>query len=76
MEPENATLTANAFSGRVNPNFRDNVMAFMLNPFIKLAGLELFGTLERIDDQARQRNAAPFRRAIHGISKIDLRPTT
>ncbi len=46
MEPENATLTANAFSGRVNPNFKDNVMAFMINPFIKLTGLELFGTFE------------------------------
>ncbi|CAN5357474.1 hypothetical protein BH11BAC1_BH11BAC1_03850 [soil metagenome] len=46
MEPSSATLTANAFSGRMNPNFKDNVMAFMFNPFLKLGGLELFATLE------------------------------
>jgi hypothetical protein len=46
MEPYSATLTANAFSGRINPGFKDNVTAFMINPFVKFAGLELFGTLE------------------------------
>jgi len=46
MEPTTATLTANAFSGRVNPNFKDNVTSFMINPFIKFSGLELFGTYE------------------------------
>ena len=46
MEPANATLTGNAFSGRVNPNFKDNVMSFMINPFVKLGGHELFGTYE------------------------------
>ncbi len=46
MEPANATVTGNAFSGRYNPNFRDNVTAMMINPFIKFQGLEFFGTLE------------------------------
>ncbi len=46
MEPTAATLTGNAFSGRVNPNFKDNVTSFMINPFVKLAGFELFGTYE------------------------------
>ncbi len=46
MEPSNATLTANAFSGRMNPNFKDNVIAIMINPFVKFGGLELFGTYE------------------------------
>jgi hypothetical protein len=46
MEPYSATVTANAFSGRINPGFRDNVTAFMINPFVKFAGLEFFGTLE------------------------------
>jgi hypothetical protein len=46
MEPIAATLTANAFSGRVNPNFKDNVTTFMINPFVKLGGFELFGTYE------------------------------
>jgi len=46
MEPANATLTANAFSGRINPGFRDNVTSFMVNPFVKYKGFELFGTYE------------------------------
>lgn len=46
MEPVTATLTANAFSGRVNPGFNDNVTTFMINPFVKLGGLEIFGTFE------------------------------
>ena len=46
MEPTTATLTGNAFSGRVNPNFKDNVTSFMINPFVKLSGFELFGTYE------------------------------
>ncbi len=46
MEPVNATLTGNSFSGRINPGFRDNVTAFMINPFVKFKGLEIFGTYE------------------------------
>ena len=46
MEPAAATLTGNAFGGRVNPNFKDNVTGIMINPFVKLEGLELFGTYE------------------------------
>jgi hypothetical protein len=46
MEPTTATLTANAFSARVNPGFKDNVTAVMINPFVKFRGLEVFGTYE------------------------------
>ena len=46
MEPVTATLTGNAFSGRINPNFKDNVTTFTINPFIKLAGFEFLGTYE------------------------------
>lgn len=46
MEPVNATLTGNAFSGRFNPGFRDNVTTFVLNPFVKAGGFEFFGTYE------------------------------
>jgi hypothetical protein len=46
MEPLTASVTANAFSGRVNPGFKDNVTAVMINPFVKFAGLEFFGTYE------------------------------
>lgn len=46
MDPANATVTGNFTSGRLNPNFRDNVTAIMINPFVKVGGLEFFGTFE------------------------------
>jgi len=46
MENAPVTLTGNAFSGRFNPGFRDNVTTFMINPFVKYSGLEIFGTFE------------------------------
>jgi hypothetical protein len=46
LEPANATLTGNSFSGRINPGFKDNVTSFMVNPFLKYRGIEIFGTFE------------------------------
>ena len=46
MENTAATTTGNAFSGRFNPGFSDQVTTIMINPFIKFMGLELFGTYE------------------------------
>lgn len=46
LENTKATLTANAFSGRFNPGFTNNLTAFQINPFIKFHGLELFGAFE------------------------------
>jgi hypothetical protein len=46
MEGPTATAAANAFSGRVNPGFKDNITAFVINPFIKIKGIEVFGTYE------------------------------
>lgn len=46
LENYYSTTSANAFSGRLNPGFSDQVTAFMINPFVKFHGLELFGTLE------------------------------
>lgn len=36
-------------SGRVQPGFNDHVTAFMINPFVKFDGLELFGVLEWVN---------------------------
>jgi hypothetical protein len=47
--PAGATLpasTAIAFSGRLNPGFTKKVDAYMVNGFLKLGGVELFGTYE------------------------------
>lgn len=38
--------TAIAFSGRLNPGFTKRVDALMFNGFLKMGGLELFGTYE------------------------------
>ena len=46
LENTLATTDVNAFSGRYNPQFRQQVTTFMLNPFIKYKGLEFFGTYE------------------------------
>jgi hypothetical protein len=46
LENTAATLTGNFRSGRLNPGFTDNVTAFMVNPFVKFRGVELFGTYE------------------------------
>ncbi len=46
MENTAATSDGNAWSGRINPGFSEQVTTFMINPFIKLMGLELFGTYE------------------------------
>ncbi len=53
MEPVNATLTGNAFSGRFNPGFKDNVTSYMINPFVKIGGLEFFGTYETTEETAK-----------------------
>ncbi len=45
-----SAIGGGGWSGRLfGVGFRDNVTAFMINPFVKLGGLELFGTLEWIE---------------------------
>ncbi len=46
MENPEASTAGNFRSGRYNPNFGNEVTAFMVNPFLKYGGLEFFGTLE------------------------------
>jgi len=46
MENTAATSDVNAWSGRYNPQFSEEVSTFMINPFIKYKGLEFFGTYE------------------------------
>lgn len=46
MESETATASANAFSGRLNPNFTNQIAAVQFNLFAKVHGLEVFGTVE------------------------------
>jgi hypothetical protein len=45
-------------SGRWNPNFRNKLVAFQVNPFVKIAGLEFFGTYENARGNARFQSGA------------------
>ena len=73
MEPYTATLTGNAFSGRVNPGFKDNVTSFMINPFVKFAGLEFFGTYEISKGNSQIENGEIQNPALGEITKLDNR---
>jgi hypothetical protein len=53
LENTLATETAQAWSGDVRPGFGKKVTAWVVNPFIKLRDLELFGNIE----QSEGRNA-------------------
>jgi len=46
IENTAATSDGNAWSGRIDPGFDEQVKTFMVNPFIKFHGLELFATYE------------------------------
>lgn len=52
MENPDATSAGNFRSGRYNPGLRNEVTAFMINPFVKYGGLEFFGTFERASGKA------------------------
>ena len=45
-EAVGASASTNFTSGRVNPGFRNDVTAIMVNPFVKYHGLEVFGLIE------------------------------
>jgi hypothetical protein len=62
MENTAGNSVTNAWSGRYNPGFSQEVTTFMLNPFLKYKGIELFGTYEMA--QGRK------------ITEIDLRKVT
>jgi hypothetical protein len=66
------TYASNAFSGRFNPGFTKKIDAFQVNGFLKVRGVELFGTYEtakgRSKTETATRNANQF--AIDGIYRF------
>jgi len=52
MENTAATETGNFRSGLIVPGFSNEVTAMMVNPFVKLRGLEVFGVIERVKGRA------------------------
>lgn len=61
MEEVGANPTDNFTSGRFNPGFRNQLTAFVFNPFVKYKGWEFFGTFERA--QGRNKGEHEFRSA-------------
>jgi hypothetical protein len=52
LENVSATESAQAFSGTLNPGFKNKVTAFQVNPFVQFRGFELFGVIEKADGKA------------------------
>ncbi len=52
MEDTEASTSGNFRSGRYDPGMRNEITAFMINPFLKYKGLEFFGTIERASGKA------------------------
>ena len=46
LENTTSTVTANAWSGEVRPGFSSRVTSFVVNPFVKVQGIEVFGNIE------------------------------
>lgn len=57
LENTKATESANFTSGLLNPGFRSKVKSYMVNPFIKYQGLELFGVIEQAKGRAATEQA-------------------
>jgi hypothetical protein len=47
LENVKATESAQAWSGDVQPGYRDNVTAWVVNPYVEFKGIELFGNIEQ-----------------------------
>lgn len=52
LENTGASETAQAWSGNIRPGFANQVHAYVVNPFIKYRGLELFGNVETATGKA------------------------
>jgi hypothetical protein len=60
LEPAAATSTANAFSGRMNPGFSNQITALQLNAFVKAYAFEFFGTYENAKGRSINEKVASF----------------
>ena len=76
MDPAGATAAANFTSGRVSPNFTNQITALQFNALLKVYGFELFGTYENAQGRTINEKVAgtPKRNvtqiAIDGIYRI------
>ena len=52
LEPTGSTESANAWSGAIQSGMKNMVTAFVVNPFVKVGGVELFGNIETMTGAA------------------------
>ena len=52
IEPVGSSETSNAWSGAIQSGMRNMVTAFVVNPFVKVGGVELFGNIETMTGAA------------------------
>ena len=52
LENTASTESAQAWSGAIQPGFKSEVHALVINPFVKYQGLELFGNIEQAKGRA------------------------
>jgi hypothetical protein len=57
LENTAATESGQFRSGMINPNFADKVKSYMINPFVKYGGVELFGVVEKAKGRASNETA-------------------
>ena len=57
LENTSSTETAQAWSGAIQPGMSNSLHAFVINPFVKFQGLELFGNYERARGRSRDEPA-------------------
>ena len=64
IEPTGSSETTNAWSGAIQSGMRNNVTAFVINPFVKVGGVELFGNVETMTGAAANE---PTRRTLRQL---------
>jgi hypothetical protein len=72
LENTRSSFAGNFTSGRFNPNFRDAITAFQINPFVQVGGLEVFGVIEtasgRLATEEDDRTASQY--SVEGIYRF------
>jgi hypothetical protein len=64
LENTTSTESANAWSGAIQSGMKNMVTAFVVNPFLKVGGVELFGNIETMTGSAATESS---RRTLHQL---------
>lgn len=57
LENTTSTEAAQAWSGAMQPGLRNSIHSYVINPFVQIGGLELFGNFERAKGRAATETA-------------------